>query len=152
MVTSVSRVTRRAAVRGGAHQRKELERLCRYVTRPASANGRFLERAVTAQGRLRADVSNREQGQLDRIPGFVQELIKSKLDILVAENVVAIRAAQRATKTIPIAMATSIDVRTIAVERIGPVAYRALTGQYRHRPAASPNSTSDRHQPKELPA
>ncbi len=30
-----------AAVRCGAHQRKELERLCRYVTRPALANERL---------------------------------------------------------------------------------------------------------------
>jgi hypothetical protein len=30
-----------AAVRCGAHQRKELERLCRTVTRPALANERF---------------------------------------------------------------------------------------------------------------
>jgi hypothetical protein len=30
-----------AAVRTGAHQRKELERLCRYITRPAIANERL---------------------------------------------------------------------------------------------------------------
>jgi hypothetical protein len=29
-----------AGVRCGAHQRKELERLCRYITRPAIANDR----------------------------------------------------------------------------------------------------------------
>jgi hypothetical protein len=29
-----------AAVRSGTHQRKELERLCRYITRPAIANER----------------------------------------------------------------------------------------------------------------
>ena len=34
-------------VRCGAHQRKELERLCRYITRPAIANGRFPATAVT---------------------------------------------------------------------------------------------------------
>jgi hypothetical protein len=33
--------TRRSAVRCAAHQRKELERLCRYITRPAIANGRL---------------------------------------------------------------------------------------------------------------
>jgi hypothetical protein len=31
-----------AAVRCGAHQRQELERLCRYITRPAIANERQL--------------------------------------------------------------------------------------------------------------
>ena len=30
-----------AGVRSGAHQRKELERLCRYITRPAIANERL---------------------------------------------------------------------------------------------------------------
>jgi hypothetical protein len=37
-----------AAVRCGAHQRKELERLCRYITRPAIANER-LERNPAGQ-------------------------------------------------------------------------------------------------------
>ena len=42
-----------AAVRCGADQRKQLERLCRYITRPQVANQRLLlERATTAQGRL----------------------------------------------------------------------------------------------------
>jgi len=35
-----------AGVRCGAHQRQDLERLCRYITRPAIANGRFLARAM----------------------------------------------------------------------------------------------------------
>ena len=30
-----------AGVRCGAHQRERLERLCRYITRPAIANGRL---------------------------------------------------------------------------------------------------------------
>jgi hypothetical protein len=34
-----------AAVRCGAHQRKELERLCRYITRPAIANERLSRNA-----------------------------------------------------------------------------------------------------------
>jgi len=37
-----------AAVRCGAHQRKELERLCRYITRPAIANER-LQRSPAGQ-------------------------------------------------------------------------------------------------------
>ena len=36
-----------AGVRCGARQRKELERLCRYIARPAIANGRFPATAVT---------------------------------------------------------------------------------------------------------
>ena len=49
------------------------------------------------------------EGRLDQIPGLVQELIKSKVDVLVVYNVVAIRAAYRASQTIPIVMATSLD-------------------------------------------
>ena len=41
------------AVRCGAHQRKELKRLCRYITRPAIANCRFLVSATSAPGRQR---------------------------------------------------------------------------------------------------
>jgi hypothetical protein len=36
-----------AGVRCGAHQRKELERLCRYITRPAIANEQQLLRNAT---------------------------------------------------------------------------------------------------------
>lgn len=39
--------------RTGAHQRKELERLCRYITHPTIANGRFLARAMAGVGRNR---------------------------------------------------------------------------------------------------
>jgi hypothetical protein len=42
-----------AAVRCGADQRMELERLCRYVTRPAIANRRLRESAMAAVGRIR---------------------------------------------------------------------------------------------------
>jgi putative ABC transport system substrate-binding protein len=49
------------------------------------------------------------EGQLERIPGLVQELITARANVLVLTNVVAIRAAQRATTTIPIVMATSLD-------------------------------------------
>jgi len=35
--------SRHAGVRLGAHQRKELERLCRYITRPEFSRGRVLK-------------------------------------------------------------------------------------------------------------
>ena len=38
-----------AAVRCGAHQRKELERLCRYITRPAIADERLKRGDVVLQ-------------------------------------------------------------------------------------------------------
>jgi len=43
-----------AAVRTAAHQRKAIEPLCRYITHPRSlTNGWFLERPMTAGGRMR---------------------------------------------------------------------------------------------------
>jgi putative tryptophan/tyrosine transport system substrate-binding protein len=49
------------------------------------------------------------EGRLDRIPGLVSELIQQKVDVIVAVNNVAIRAAKEATKTIPIVMVSSVD-------------------------------------------
>jgi putative ABC transport system substrate-binding protein len=54
-------------------------------------------------------IDYKSETRLDRIPGLVEELIKSKVDVLVATNVVAIRAAQQATTTIPIVMVVSVD-------------------------------------------
>ena len=48
-----------AAVRTGAHQRKEPERLCCYISRPAIAKDRCLNRAMTATDRLRLLVNDR---------------------------------------------------------------------------------------------
>src|SRR5215471_18010053 len=48
-------------------------------------------------------------GALDRIPALVDELIQKKVDVIVTGNDVAIRTAQKATKTIPIVMMSSVD-------------------------------------------
>ena len=48
-----------AGVRCGAHQRKELERLCRYITRPAIANERQLWRKSTVSNGSEAIVAQR---------------------------------------------------------------------------------------------
>ena len=50
-----------------------------------------------------------EEGNQDRVPGFVAELIQLKVDVLVAATSPAIRAARQATKTIPIVMLTTTD-------------------------------------------
>jgi putative ABC transport system substrate-binding protein len=49
------------------------------------------------------------EGRLDRLPTFVHEFVQQKVDVIVAANNVAIRAAKKATQTIPIVMLTSID-------------------------------------------
>jgi putative tryptophan/tyrosine transport system substrate-binding protein len=48
-------------------------------------------------------------GQADRLPALVAELIRLKVDILVVDGTTAIRPAQQATTTIPIVMAISGD-------------------------------------------
>ena len=48
-------------------------------------------------------------GRDDRFPALARELVDLKVDIIVAATVPAIRAAQRATSTIPIVMVLSSD-------------------------------------------
>jgi len=47
--------------------------------------------------------------RVDRIPSLVAELMQLKVDIFISGNLVAIRAAKQATKTIPIVMVTTAD-------------------------------------------
>ena len=49
------------------------------------------------------------EGKVDRLSALVAELIRLKVDIIVAGSSVATRAAKNATKTIPIVMAASAD-------------------------------------------
>jgi ABC-type uncharacterized transport system substrate-binding protein len=49
------------------------------------------------------------EGRLDRMPALVDDFVKQKIDLIVAPNNVAIRAAKKATKSIPIVMVSSID-------------------------------------------
>ena len=49
------------------------------------------------------------EGNMDRIPTLVGELVQLKVDVLVATNFPAIRAAKQATKTIPIVMVATVD-------------------------------------------
>jgi putative ABC transport system substrate-binding protein len=49
------------------------------------------------------------EGKRDRIPSFVGELVRLRLDVLVLVTLPAIEAAKQATKTIPIVMVTTQD-------------------------------------------
>jgi putative tryptophan/tyrosine transport system substrate-binding protein len=49
------------------------------------------------------------QGRDDRLPSLAAELVQLKVDLLVADVTLAVRAAMRATSTTPIVMATSAD-------------------------------------------
>ena len=49
------------------------------------------------------------EGNRDRVPGIVAELVRLKVDILFSTQAIVIREAKQATKTIPIVMATTVD-------------------------------------------
>ena len=49
------------------------------------------------------------EGKEDALPGIAAELVRLRLDVIVAEGTAAIRAAKAVTQTIPIVMATSSD-------------------------------------------
>jgi putative ABC transport system substrate-binding protein len=49
------------------------------------------------------------EGQADRLPALVAELVRLPVDVLVLDGTAAIRPAQQATTTIPIVMAVSSD-------------------------------------------
>jgi putative tryptophan/tyrosine transport system substrate-binding protein len=49
------------------------------------------------------------QGNTDRMPSLVAELLEHKIDVLVVTSPTAIRAAQQATGTVPIVMITNQD-------------------------------------------
>jgi putative ABC transport system substrate-binding protein len=49
------------------------------------------------------------EGKEDALPAIAAELVRLRLDVIVAEGTAAIQAAKTATQTIPIVMATSAD-------------------------------------------
>jgi putative ABC transport system substrate-binding protein len=49
------------------------------------------------------------EGQIERIPDLVKELVALKVDILVLATTNAIRTAKEATQTIPIVMVAGLD-------------------------------------------
>ena len=61
------------------------------------------------EGRTITLVYRFAEGQFDRFPALVAELVQLPVDVLVVDGTTAIRAAQHATTTIPIVMATSAD-------------------------------------------
>ena len=49
------------------------------------------------------------EGRAERLPDLAAELVRLQVDVIVAGGTAAIRAAQHATSTIPIVMATTYD-------------------------------------------
>jgi putative ABC transport system substrate-binding protein len=48
-------------------------------------------------------------GRYDRLPRFAAELVRMKVDVIVAGSTAAIQAAQQATGTVPIVMVRTAD-------------------------------------------
>jgi putative ABC transport system substrate-binding protein len=61
------------------------------------------------EGKNIAFESRFAEGNLDRLPALAAELVRLKVDLIVASGAIAIRAAQHATSTIPIVMAPTAD-------------------------------------------
>ncbi|HVO94953.1 MAG TPA: ABC transporter substrate-binding protein, partial [Terriglobales bacterium] len=49
------------------------------------------------------------EGRLDRMAGLVNDLVQQRVDLIVAPNNVAIQAARKATRSIPVIIVSSID-------------------------------------------
>jgi putative ABC transport system substrate-binding protein len=60
-------------------------------------------------GRNIVIVQRYAEGRLDRMPPFVHEFVRQKVDVILGSNNVVIQAAKEATKTIPIVMISSVD-------------------------------------------
>jgi putative ABC transport system substrate-binding protein len=59
------------------------------------------------------------EGQRDRVPSLVSELVRLNVDVLVLVTLPSVRAAKEATKTIPIVMVLAVDpVETGIVESL----------------------------------
>ena len=61
------------------------------------------------EGKNIAIVHRYVQGNTDRMPSLIAEVLQQKVDVLIVSNTTAIRAAQNATRTIPIVMMTNQD-------------------------------------------
>src|SRR5262249_21337052 len=62
-----------------------------------------------AEGQNVAILSRYAEGRFEKLPDLAAELVRLNVDVIVASPTAAIRAAQRAPKTIPIVMAFSGD-------------------------------------------
>ena len=61
------------------------------------------------EGRTIVIESRWDEGKIDRLPALAAELVGLKVDVLVAAGAVGTRAAQQATRTIPIVMTGASD-------------------------------------------
>ena len=72
-------------------------------------SGKRCKSSVTLRGKISCLSIAYTEGNRDRVPGIVAELMRLKVDILFSTQAIVIRAAKQATKTIPIVMAITPD-------------------------------------------
>ena len=82
---------------------------CSPESKEAQAFRQGLRDAGYAEGRDVVIEWRSANGDYDRVPELVADLVQSKVDVIVVDSTVAARAAKRATSTIPIVMAIVAD-------------------------------------------
>ena len=75
---------------------------------PLGLSGEGCKKSVMSRGNILLEMRYSE-GNNERMPGLVAELVRLNIDVLVFHDPSAIRAAKQATKTIPIVMVTTQD-------------------------------------------
>jgi putative tryptophan/tyrosine transport system substrate-binding protein len=96
-----------------AQQAKKVPRIGYVVSTIASSQNEAFRQALRDLGYVEGESVQFEyryiEGQQDKVPNLVAELLELKVDILVVSTLSSLRAAKQATKTIPIVMATTND-------------------------------------------
>jgi putative ABC transport system substrate-binding protein len=92
---------------------------------PTDASGDTLRQALRdlgyTEGRNIVIADRWAEGRVDRLPDLAAELVRLKVDVIVASGVAGIRAAKQATTTIPIVM--------LATDPVARGSSRAWPGQ-----------------------
>jgi len=95
-----------------AQQPKKVPRIGYVVSTVADQNDAFRQ-ALRDLGYIEGENIQFEyryiEGQQDKVPNLVAELMEVKIDVLVVSTLSSLRAAKRATKTIPVVMVTTND-------------------------------------------
>ena len=102
-----------APLAAGAQQRAKIPRIGILSSDAASTREEAFRQGLRdlgdVEGQNVAIESRYADGRFEKLPGLATELVRLNVDVIVASPTEAIRAAQGATKTIPIVMAFSGD-------------------------------------------
>jgi putative ABC transport system substrate-binding protein len=102
---------RRHVRRGAAGKKGSADRICGSSI--AEIQNEVFRQALRDRGYIEGENIQIEyryiEGQQDRVPNLLAELVQLKADVLVVSTLSSVRAAKQATKTIPIVMVTTND-------------------------------------------